>query len=151
MLPRCWGQGSSGELGIGSTQSVGEVPGELGVALVPAELFPLTFGAAGLQGLSLLAVADHGFATGLLQLQHDTSIGQVCDDGVNDRVAQVACRDLGLAGGRALPALAMWGAARAGTILADNVRCTGTEVSLRNCSFRGWHLHDCAPEEAAGH
>ncbi|CAE6963215.1 unnamed protein product [Symbiodinium sp. CCMP2592] len=147
---RCWGAGSAGQLGIGSSLSVGQVPGELGVALVPAELFRLTLG-AGLQGLSLLAVAeDHGFATGLLQLQHGASVGLVCDDGFDDRVAQVACRDLGLAGGRALAALAMWGAAGAGTILADNIRCTGAEVSLRDCIFRGWHVHDCAPEEVAG-
>ena len=149
MLPRCWGDGSTGQLGIGSELSVGQVPGELGVALVPAELFPRTPG-AGLQAASLLAVAaDHGFARGLLQMQHDASVGLVCDDGFDDRAAQVACRDLGMAGGRTL-SLTMWGDMGAGAILADNMRCTGTEVSLRGCIFRGWHLHDCTPQEAAG-
>ncbi|CAE7203790.1 rngB, partial [Symbiodinium sp. CCMP2456] len=146
---RCWGDGSAGQLGIGSARSVGSVAGELGVALVPAELFPMTVG-AGLQGVSVLALtADHGFARGLLQMQHDASVGLVCDDGFNDRVAQVACRDLGMAGGRTL-SLTMWGGVGAGAIVADNMRCTGTEVSLRDCVFRGWHLHDCTPQEAAG-
>ncbi|CAE7420769.1 rngB [Symbiodinium microadriaticum] len=82
-------------------------------------------------------------------MQHDASVGLVCDDGFNDRAAQVACRDLGMAGGRTL-SLTMWGDMGAGAILADNIRCTGTEVSLRDCIFRGWHLHDCIPQEAAG-
>ncbi|CAE7688605.1 unnamed protein product [Symbiodinium sp. CCMP2592] len=144
---RCWGTGNAGQLGIGSTLNVGQVPGELGVALVPALLFPLTLG-AGFQGLSF--AEDHGPARGLLQMQHNGFVGLACDDGLDDRVAQVACRDLGMAGGRALTALAMWGAAGAGTILADNIRCTGAEVSLRDCEFRGWHLHDCTLQEAAG-
>ena len=58
---------------------------------------------------------------------------------------QVVCRDIGMAGGRALlrdpasdPSLDETVAALASSeILADSLVCEGTEIFLRDCSFRG--------------
>ena len=118
----------------------------MGAALAPTELFVVKPG-TGMEGLSLTGgnggndIPGHG----VLLLQHNGSVGLVCDDAFDDIAAQVACRDLGMAGG-----VAFSEDVQSGTMLADNVKCFGTEVSLRECSFRGWQLHDCTPREAAG-
>ena len=111
----------------------------MGAALAVTELFVVTL-RAGFEGLSLSEDSQS-----ILQVQHGGLVGLICDDGFDTAVAQVACRDLGMAGGVALSVNA-----HTGTILADNVQCTGGEVSLRDCRFSGWHLHDCTPQEAAG-
>ncbi|CAE7805594.1 unnamed protein product [Symbiodinium sp. CCMP2592] len=136
---RCFGFGAYGSLGQGSSLSIGATQGQMGAALAVTELFVVTLG-TGLEGLSL-----SGDSQSILQVQHEGVVGLICDDGFDSTVAQVACRDLGMAGGVALTANV-----HTGIILADNVRCTGAEVSLRDCSFRGWHLHDCTQQEAAG-
>ncbi|CAE7769825.1 GPA3 [Symbiodinium sp. CCMP2592] len=35
-------------------------------------------------------------------------------------------------------------------MLMDRVRCSGTEISLADCAFRGWNVHSCSLREAAG-
>ena len=37
-----------------------------------------------------------------------------------------------------------------GPIYFDNVECTGRELLLVNCSFRGLSVHDCSHFEDAG-
>ena len=144
---RCWGGNSNGELGIGSSVSVSVNEGQMGSALVAADVFVVTPG-AGLEGVRLEGMEGDqlGQLQGQVHLQYNGSFGQVCDDQWNDAAAQVTCRDLGMAGGRAV----VLGVTGAADIVADNVVCQGTEVSLRDCRFRGWKLHDCSPQEAAG-
>ncbi|CAE7241672.1 UVR8 [Symbiodinium sp. CCMP2592] len=147
---RCFGSNTEGQLGIGSNVGVGTAQGEMGAALVPAEVFHVTPGYE-LEDLRL----GSGGSEGWLQLQYNGSYGLVCDDSFSDATAQVVCRDLGMAGGRALfrdpvSDLSSDKVLLEGTILADRVACDGTEVSLRDCSFRGWSIHGCTPREAAG-
>ena len=134
---RCFGSNEYGQLGIGSDVSVGTTQGEMGAALVSAEVFHVTPGDE-LEGLRL----GSGGSEGWLQLQYNGSYGLVCDDGFSDATAQVVCRDIGMAGGRALlrdplSDLSSEKLLLEGTILADRLACDGTEVSLRDCSFRG--------------
>ncbi|CAE7217821.1 lgals3bpa [Symbiodinium pilosum] len=136
---RCFGLASAGQLGQENSLSIGAKQGQMGTALAVTELFVVTL-RAGFEGLSLSEDSQS-----ILQVQHGGLVGLICDDGFDTAAAQVACRDLGMAGGITLSVNA-----HNGTIPADNVRCTGDEVSLRDCRFSGWHLHDCTPQEAAG-
>ena len=134
---RCWGANANAELGIGTRTNVGSIPGQMGTALLSTELFFVMPG-TGLEGLIL---TDGGS----LRIQHNGSLGLVCDDGFDEAAARIACRDLGMAGG-----VAFSSPEETGEIFADNVRCLGSEVGLRQCRFRGWHLHDCTSQEAVG-
>ena len=49
---RCWGSNDYGQLGIGSQGGVGALPGQMGAALAPTELFVVKPG-TGMEGLSL--------------------------------------------------------------------------------------------------
>ena len=97
---RCWGSNQYGQLGISfTTERVGTSQGEMGDALVATELFVITLGEE-LEGVRLVGTETSGF----LQIQYNGSVGLICDDLWNDANAQVACRQLGLAGGRAFSA-----------------------------------------------
>jgi hypothetical protein len=138
---RCWGHALWGQLGTGSPNQVGDEEGEMGIALVPAELFALPT----LVELEGLRLSGGDGERGWLEVLHNGSWGLICDDGWADSAAQVACRELGMAGGTAVSYTA-----GNGTIVADNVRCTGAEVRLQDCRFRGWGIHRCSFQEAAG-
>jgi len=69
--------------------------------------------------------------------------GTVCKDGFDWEAAQVVCRMLNKSGG----ALASGFGPGTGPILVDNVKCSGLEQSLNNCTFN--HLHDCTHDEDA--
>ncbi|CAE7405136.1 UVR8 [Symbiodinium sp. CCMP2592] len=138
---RCWGYNWGGELGIGSTVTVGFQSGQMGAALAVTDVFHITPGSA-LEDLQIIG----GTATsGILEIKYNGSLGLICDDNWNEAAARVACRSLGLGGGR--PAFTD---TDSGEILADNIICQGIESGLHECRFRGWRVHDCTPKEAAG-
>ena len=67
-------------------------------------------------------------------MYHNGEWGIVCDDGWNLNNARVVCRELGFGGARS-GAFHGW---ISGKIWLDNVRCLGTEQTIRNCSQNGW-------------
>uniref|UniRef100_A0AAY4DAD7 Neurotrypsin n=1 Tax=Denticeps clupeoides TaxID=299321 RepID=A0AAY4DAD7_9TELE len=75
--------------------------------------------------------------------------GSVCDDGWNDVNAAVVCRQLGYVGVSKARSMAYFGEGQ-GPIHLDNVRCSGTEASLGECSSVGQDDHDCRHSEDAG-
>ena len=78
--------------------------------------------------------------------------GTVCDDHFDDTDAKLICKMLGYSKGRARPN-AYFGE---GTeyIWMDDLKCTGSESSIFDCSFDNgynvWGDHDCNHGEDAG-
>ncbi|XP_068583968.1 neurotrypsin isoform X1 [Cebidichthys violaceus] len=75
--------------------------------------------------------------------------GSVCDDDWNDVNAAVVCRQLGFTGVAKARSMAYFGEGQ-GPIHLDNVRCSGTEMSLGQCPAVGQDSQDCRHSEDAG-
>uniref|UniRef100_A0A1X7TSS0 SRCR domain-containing protein n=1 Tax=Amphimedon queenslandica TaxID=400682 RepID=A0A1X7TSS0_AMPQE len=90
-----------------------------------------------------------GFSSleGRVEVCSSGSWGTVCDDSWDYRDATVVCRQLGLGSTGTAFSSAYFGQGT-GSILMDEVRCTGSESNLTSCSHRTFH--DCSHSEDAG-
>ncbi|XP_029437095.1 deleted in malignant brain tumors 1 protein-like isoform X2 [Rhinatrema bivittatum] len=84
---------------------------------------------------------------GRVEVYYNYGWGTVCDDGWSMINAQVLCRQLGCGG--VYSHLYSFGPGN-GSILLDDVYCTGYETNLGRCSHRGWYNHDCSHNEDTG-
>ncbi|XP_033506993.2 scavenger receptor cysteine-rich domain-containing group B protein [Epinephelus lanceolatus] len=86
---------------------------------------------------------------GRVEIYSKSAWGTVCDDAWDLPDAQVVCRQVGCG-----EATAAWGEAffgpGTGTILLDNLKCSGAEASLLECSHISWDVHNCDHSEDAG-
>ncbi|XP_049341159.1 deleted in malignant brain tumors 1 protein-like isoform X11 [Astyanax mexicanus] len=75
--------------------------------------------------------------------------GSVCGNNWDMRDAAVVCRELGC--GEAVDTYqeSYFGSA-SGPIWMDNVHCSGSESTLRNCESAGWGKHNCDHSKDAG-
>ena len=137
---KCWGRGEYGQLGHGTTATVGFSPGQMGDRLAAID-----FGATTMAHEVALRLAGGTSLRGRVQVQYKGLWGDVCDDKWGAADAEVVCQQLGLGGG--LPSLGWVGS---GDFWMDDVQCLGTETNLGQCPFRGWGVHDCGSREAAG-
>ena len=78
-------------------------------------------------------------------MYHYGELGTVCDNGWDLNDAQVICRELGFGPAIAARSQPMYGA----QILLDNLTCTGTEMTIGNCSHMGWGINNCNHSEIA--
>ena len=86
---------------------------------------------------------------GRVEVYHNGEWGTVCDDDWDNPDANVVCRQLKYSRGGAAIGSAYFGEGT-GSILYDNVACTGTELRLADCSNRGIGVHNCGHGEDAG-
>ncbi|XP_026102070.1 scavenger receptor cysteine-rich domain-containing group B protein [Carassius auratus] len=74
--------------------------------------------------------------------------GTVCDDAWDIVDAKVVCRQMGCGLPRAAQVMAYFGPGH-GTIQMDNLKCTGREAALTQCSHIAWNIHNCDHSEDA--
>ena len=86
---------------------------------------------------------------GTVELYYDDQWGTVCDDGWDLKAAEVVCGELGLGPAKAALSNAHYGQG-SGVIWLDDVKCTGTELTIRDCSHSGWRIQDCTHAQDAG-
>ena len=90
---------------------------------------------------------------GRVEVQHNGVWGTVCDYGWDLSDAQVVCSQLGLGKASAAMDDAFYGQGTA-QIWLHGLNCIGSELSIGNCSHRGWadytYHYYCGHENDAG-
>ncbi|XP_067284772.1 uncharacterized protein [Pseudorasbora parva] len=109
----------------------------------------LLLGCTAVIGSDIRLVNGSNSCSGRVEVLYNGQWGTVCDDGWDLTDAAVVCREMGCGDVIAAKRGAYFGQG-SGTIWMDEVSCTGTESSLKNCSTRGWGIHDCVHSEDAG-
>ena len=98
---------------------------------------------------SIRLVGGSAANEGRVEVYHRGTWGTVCDDLWSFNDATVVCRQLGYSGAIAARGSAYFGRGT-GRIYYDDVRCTGRETRLADCSHRGIGVHNCGHSEDAG-
>ncbi|XP_051719133.1 deleted in malignant brain tumors 1 protein-like isoform X5 [Ctenopharyngodon idella] len=98
---------------------------------------------------SIRLVNGNNNCSGRVEISYNDQWGTVCDDDWDIEDADVVCRQLGC--GRAVRAHsnAYFGQG-SDPIWLDDVKCSGSESSLRQCSYNPFGNHNCGHEEDAG-
>jgi len=84
-------------------------------------------------------------STGHLEVLHNGVWGTVCGDFFSAAETRVVCRMLGFASGTKVDNSNYTTAD--GPIWMDDVRCSGRETDIAECSHRGWGVHNCQHRE----
>ncbi|NXC07342.1 MARCO protein, partial [Orthonyx spaldingii] len=140
-------KGSKGDSGIRGLKGEPGLKGAKGDIGYPGSLgLKGSKGEKGEVGLSNFVRIVGGDRRGRVEIFHRGSWGTICDDGWTVREAGVVCRMLGF--NRAVSSFTA--PAGTGQIWLDDVTCTGSEITITDCSKRDWGAHNCNHNEDAG-
>jgi len=101
-------------------------------------------------GLLVRLVGGSSYYNGRVEVYYNGEWGTVCDDGWSSIDARVVCRQLGFGSYGSAYGSAYFGEG-SGSILLDNVTCTGSESTLASCGHLGVGItRSCTHSEDAG-
>ena len=102
------------------------------------------------KGVLIRLVGGTSYYEGRVEVNYNGEWGTVCDDGWSTYDASVVCRQLGFGSSGIAYNNAYFGQGT-GSILLDDVACTGSETTLANCSHLGVGVtRNCSHSEDAG-
>ncbi|XP_056111088.1 deleted in malignant brain tumors 1 protein [Rhinichthys klamathensis goyatoka] len=104
---------------------------------------------SGTGGFSIRLVNGSNDCSGRVEILHDGRWGTVCDDSWNIEDATVVCRQLGCGEAVRANSQAYFGRG-SDPIWLDDVKCSGNESSLTQCSHNPFGEHNCGHHEDAG-
>ncbi|XP_073725828.1 scavenger receptor cysteine-rich type 1 protein M130-like [Misgurnus anguillicaudatus] len=92
--------------------------------------------------LNVRLVNGDSRCSGRVEVLHDGQWGTVCDDGWDVTDAEVVCRELNCGEVVQVTYFAYFGEG-SGRVWMDEVACSGSESTLKNCRSNGWGVHNC--------
>ncbi|KAK2893022.1 hypothetical protein Q8A67_013010 [Cirrhinus molitorella] len=99
--------------------------------------------------LATVTVNSSLSCSGRAEVRHNGMWGTVCDDGWDLTDAEVVCREMGCGNVTEVKSDAYFGQG-SGPVWMKNVRCNGTESSLKNCVLGQIVQQNCSHEKDAG-